>query len=104
MNPDTTQTRTSSLADGALLVRRRDHLVEVVFNRPERHNAFTSGTYEGLLEICAEPNRMTLYSEAGQHFALISCYAAALVYVVDLAAERFDIAIHLGDLRWGVAA
>ncbi|HLN78062.1 MAG TPA: enoyl-CoA hydratase-related protein [Nocardioidaceae bacterium] len=42
------------LADGALLVRRTDHLVEVVFNRPERHNAFTSGTYEGLLEVCAE--------------------------------------------------
>jgi hypothetical protein len=40
------------------------------------------------IEICAEPNRMTLYSEAGQRFALISCYAAALVYVVDLAAER----------------
>jgi enoyl-CoA hydratase/carnithine racemase len=42
------------LADGALLVRREGPLVEVVFNRPERHNAFTSGTYEGLLEICAE--------------------------------------------------
>jgi len=54
VNPDTTQTETSTLAEGVLLVRRRDHLVEVVFNRPERHNAFTSGTYEGLLEICAE--------------------------------------------------
>ena len=43
-----------SLADGDLLVRRSDHMVEVVFNRPERHNAFTSGTYEGLLEVCAE--------------------------------------------------
>ena len=42
------------LADGALLVRRSDHRVEVVFNRPERHNAFTSATYEALLEVCAE--------------------------------------------------
>ena len=40
------------------------------------------------IEICAEPNRMVLYEEAGQRFALISCYAAALVYVVDLSAER----------------
>jgi enoyl-CoA hydratase/carnithine racemase len=42
------------LADGDLLVRRAGHLVEVVFNRPERHNAFTSGTYEGLLQVCDE--------------------------------------------------
>lgn len=42
------------LADGDLLVRRRPGVVEVVFNRPERHNAFTSGTYTGLLEVCAE--------------------------------------------------
>lgn len=42
------------LADGALLVRREGSVVEVVFNRPERHNAFTSGTYEGLLTVCAE--------------------------------------------------
>lgn len=40
------------------------------------------------IEICAEPNRMTLYEEAGQRFALISCYAAAEVFVVDLAAEH----------------
>jgi enoyl-CoA hydratase/carnithine racemase len=45
------------LADGALLVRRGPGLVEVVFNRPERHNAFTSGTYDGLLEVCAELRR-----------------------------------------------
>lgn len=42
------------LADGDLLVRRRPGVVEVVFNRPERHNAFTSGTYAGLLDVCAE--------------------------------------------------
>ncbi len=42
------------LADGDLLVRRTTGVVEVVFNRPERHNAFTSGTYDGLLQVCAE--------------------------------------------------
>lgn len=42
------------LADGDLLVRREPGTVEVVFNRPERHNAFTSGTYEALLAVCAE--------------------------------------------------
>jgi enoyl-CoA hydratase len=41
------------LADGALLVRRRTGVVEVVFNRPARLNAFTSGTYDGLLSVCA---------------------------------------------------
>lgn len=45
---------TRTLADGALLVRRTGAAVEVVFNRPERHNAFTSGTYDALLEVCAE--------------------------------------------------
>ena len=43
-----------SLAGGDLVVRRTPGLVEVVFNRPERHNAFTSGTYAGILELCAE--------------------------------------------------
>ncbi|MGH3333509.1 MAG: enoyl-CoA hydratase [Nocardioidaceae bacterium] len=42
------------LAEGALLVRRTPGAVEVVFNRPERHNAFTSATYEGLLKVCAD--------------------------------------------------
>jgi enoyl-CoA hydratase/carnithine racemase len=45
---------TRTLADGALLLRRDRATVEVVFNRPERHNAFTSGTYDGVLEVCAE--------------------------------------------------
>jgi hypothetical protein len=40
------------------------------------------------LEICDQPTRMKLYEEAGQHFALISCYRAALIYVVDLDAFR----------------
>jgi enoyl-CoA hydratase/carnithine racemase len=37
-----------------VLVRRHEAHVEVVFNRPERHNAFTSGTYDALLVLCAE--------------------------------------------------
>lgn len=40
------------------------------------------------LEICDQPTRMKLYEEAGQRFALISCYRAALIYVVDLDAFR----------------
>lgn len=50
---DRTEQGEQQMADGALLVRRTDGVVEVVFNRPERHNAFTSGTYAGLLELCA---------------------------------------------------
>ena len=41
------------LADGAVLLRRTGSRLEVVFNRPERHNAFTSATYEALLTVCA---------------------------------------------------
>jgi len=40
------------------------------------------------LEICDQPTRMKLYEEAGQRYALISCYRAALIYVVDLDAFR----------------
>ncbi len=36
-----------------LRVRRTPGVVEVVFNRPHRHNAFTTETYEGLLALCA---------------------------------------------------
>jgi enoyl-CoA hydratase/carnithine racemase len=35
-----------------LLVRRTPGVVEVVFNRPHRHNAFTSETYASLLALC----------------------------------------------------
>lgn len=41
------------LADDALVVRRRAHHLEVVFDRPERHNAFTQAMYDGLLDVCA---------------------------------------------------
>lgn len=43
----------ADLADGALLLRRTGGLVEVTFNRPERHNAFTSATYDALLDLCS---------------------------------------------------
>ncbi|RNL65361.1 enoyl-CoA hydratase [Nocardioides marmoriginsengisoli] len=37
-----------------LQVQRRDGVVEVVFNRPERRNAFTSAMYAGMRELCDE--------------------------------------------------
>jgi enoyl-CoA hydratase/carnithine racemase len=37
-----------------LQVNRRDGVVEVVFNRPERRNAFTSAMYAGMRELCDE--------------------------------------------------
>jgi hypothetical protein len=40
------------------------------------------------LEVCEQPTRMKLYRENGQRFALISCYVAAQVFVVDLDAFR----------------
>jgi len=40
------------------------------------------------IEICAQPTRMVVHNDDGQRFALVSCFAAALVYVVDLEARR----------------
>jgi enoyl-CoA hydratase/carnithine racemase len=37
-----------------LQVSRRDGVVEVVFNRPERRNAFTAAMYAGMRELCDE--------------------------------------------------
>ncbi|MGO4255707.1 enoyl-CoA hydratase-related protein [Marmoricola sp. RAF53] len=37
-----------------LQVHRRDGVVEVVFNRPERRNAFTAAMYAGMRELCDE--------------------------------------------------
>jgi enoyl-CoA hydratase/carnithine racemase len=37
-----------------LQVIRREAVVEVVFNRPERRNAFTSSMYAGMRELCDE--------------------------------------------------
>ncbi|WP_168582136.1 enoyl-CoA hydratase-related protein [Gephyromycinifex aptenodytis] len=37
-----------------LLVHRREGVVEITFNRPHRHNAFTTAMYIGLLELFAQ--------------------------------------------------
>ncbi|WP_193613455.1 enoyl-CoA hydratase-related protein [Nocardioides lijunqiniae] len=37
-----------------LRVRRGDGVVEVTFDRPQRHNAFTRDMYAGMRELCAE--------------------------------------------------
>lgn len=37
-----------------LLVTRQDGVVEVTFNRPHRHNAFTREMYAGLKDLCGE--------------------------------------------------
>lgn len=44
MTPDTDE----------LLVERRDAVVEITFNRPHRHNAFTTAMYAGLVDLFAE--------------------------------------------------
>lgn len=48
------------------------------------------------IEVCAEPTRMVVYDDHGQRFALISCFAAALIYVVDLEARRVVDTIVVG--------
>lgn len=42
------------VSDDELLITRRDRVVEVVFNRPERRNAFTAQMYARMRELCAE--------------------------------------------------
>ncbi|NYG57550.1 enoyl-CoA hydratase/carnithine racemase [Nocardioides daedukensis] len=37
-----------------LQINRTDGVVEVLFDRPERHNAFTRAMYEGIASLCAE--------------------------------------------------
>ncbi len=48
------------------------------------------------LELCDQPTRMKLYEEGGQRYALISCYRAALIYVIDLDAFRVIGAVVAG--------
>lgn len=38
----------------SLVITRSPGVVEVTFNRPERHNAFTEEMYAGLRELCQE--------------------------------------------------
>lgn len=40
------------------------------------------------LELCDEPSRMQLYEDAGETYALVSCYRAALIYVIELSSFR----------------
>ena len=44
----------TAAATDELQVHRRDRVVEVVFNRPHRHNAFTREMYVGLRGLCAD--------------------------------------------------
>lgn len=48
------------------------------------------------IEICGEPTRMVVHDDMGQRFALITCFASALVYVVDLDARRVVDTIIVG--------
>jgi hypothetical protein len=54
------------------------------------------------VEICAEPSNMKIHIERGddgapaQRYAIISCFRAALVYVVDLEALRVVAAVVVG--------
>jgi enoyl-CoA hydratase/carnithine racemase len=58
-----------------LQVDRRDGVVEVVFNRPKRRNAFTAAMYAGMRELCDELREDTstrvlvLRGAGGQAFA-----------------------------------
>jgi enoyl-CoA hydratase len=58
-----------------LQVDRRDGVVEVVFNRPERRNAFTAAMYDGMRGLCEELQAdesvrvLVLRGAGGQAFA-----------------------------------
>jgi len=58
-----------------LQINRREGVVEVVFNRPKRRNAFTSAMYAGMKELCDELRADTatrvlvLRGAGGQAFA-----------------------------------
>ncbi len=48
------------------------------------------------LELCEDPTRMKLFEDGGKRFALISCFRAALIYIVDLQGFRVVDAIVAG--------
>lgn len=54
MESETQWSDSGQHAGGELLVRRAPGAVEVSFNRPAKHNAFTDAMYVGLLELCAQ--------------------------------------------------
>lgn len=48
------------------------------------------------LELCEDPTRMRLYEEDGKRYALVSCFRAALIYIVDLQSFRVVDAVVAG--------
>jgi hypothetical protein len=40
------------------------------------------------IELCDEPTRMKLWTDAGQRLAFVTCFRSALIYVIDLDAFR----------------
>jgi hypothetical protein len=48
------------------------------------------------IEICEEPTRMVLHEDAGQRFALITCFRSAYIFVVDLDMHQVVDAIVAG--------
>ncbi|MCA9648535.1 MAG: hypothetical protein H6712_03360 [Myxococcales bacterium] len=108
---DSSLTSAPVLGDMAFADPRGDQLLVLQTNPGALLSMDTSLTVDGEprdipsappIEICAEPSRMKIYTErddAGrplQRFALITCFRAALVYVVDLEALRVVDAIVVG--------
>lgn len=65
----------SRVVSEELQVQRRDGVVEVTFNRPQRHNAFTRDMYAGMRALCEELREdpsvrvLVLRGEGGRAFA-----------------------------------
>lgn len=65
----------SGVVNEELQVHRREGVVEVVFNRPQRHNAFTRDMYAGMRALCEELRDdssvrvLVLRGEGGRAFA-----------------------------------
>ncbi len=68
-------TEEAAIADGGLRLARRGPLVEVTFNRPERHNAFTTAMYAAIRDLCdqladdEEAHVVVLRGAGGRAFA-----------------------------------
>jgi DNA-binding beta-propeller fold protein YncE len=50
----------------------------------------------GLVELCAQPTAMTLFSDEANEYAAISCYKPAELFIVDLSGVRVVANIVLG--------
>ena len=108
---DTSLTFSPILGDMAFADPRGDQLLVVQTNPGALLSLDTSLGDDGEpldipsappVELCAEPSRMKIYTERDamgtptQRYALITCFRAALVYVVDLEALRVVDAIVVG--------